>query len=740
MRKLSVVLLAVFPLAAQVALPPPANIKVDFIRDIEPILSAKCYSCHGDKVRQAGLRLDRRQAAMRGGDYGPVIIAGKSADSKLIRRLVGGDGGLQMPPTGALPTEEVALLRAWVDQGADFRLEIKDEAPPKPVDPRIQSLIQSVRTSDLKTVSKALEADPSIVNAKDNAGSTLLQHAAGFGSIAMMQLLLDKGANVNATNRLNSTPLHWAIGDESKVRLLLAAGANVNARTNDGRTPLFQAATLGNGSATFHLLLDKGADPTIPTANGLTVLIAASRQHNGILKTLLARKLDVNRRAGNGFTALMTAAAAGNTEGVRLLLEAGADPNILSKQKDSALGEAATSGAEESVRMLLAKGAAVNVPDARGYTPLMYAAASDAIPASTVKLLIAAGADVHPKAEGETAASLAAKRGDTAVARLLGASTAAIQPQPRKTPFSVPVAVSKATHLLEAQSANFIRIGGCNSCHGQDLASASTALARVRGFDAPAVIPQLSETMRGVDPERLMDLNAIGANSVAWELFDFGMNRVPRSEYTDAAARFVRISQTAAGNWQVAESRRPPMNSGFFQTAALGVYSLKHYGEDGDKPAIAKAAAWMATAKPVYTQDLAFQILGLTWANGQAKAVDKAIQALLRLQREDGGWNQLPAMASDAYATGQALYALAASGRLAVTDPAYKKGIRYLLETQAQDGSWHVATRSIWFQPYFESGFPYAHDQWISVAGTAWASMALAMTQEPRQISRNGQP
>src|SRR5215470_14724591 len=88
-------------------MPPAANRKVDFEKDVQPILSQRCYSCHGDDVQQSGLRLDKRQNALRGGDYGPVIIPGDSAASKLIRRVVNGDGGLQMPPTGPLSDEEI---------------------------------------------------------------------------------------------------------------------------------------------------------------------------------------------------------------------------------------------------------------------------------------------------------------------------------------------------------------------------------------------------------------------------------------------------------------------------------------------------------------------------------------------------------------------------------------------------------------------------------------------------------
>ena len=84
-------------------------------------------------------------------------------------------------------------------------------------------------------------------------------------------------------------------------------------------------------------------------------------------------------------------------------------------------------------------------------------------------------------------------------------------------------------------------------------------------------------------------------------------------------------------------------------------------------------------------------------------------------------------MTSDAYATGQALVALAESGAVRTSDAAYTRGVQFLLTTQFADGSWFVKSRAIPFQPYFESGFPYGHDQFISAAGTNWATMALAV-------------
>ena len=98
---------------------------------------------------------------------------------------------------------------------------------------------------------------------------------------------------------------------------------------------------------------------------------------------------------------------------------------------------------------------------------------------------------------------------------------------------------------------------------------------------------------------------------------------------------------------------------------------------------------------------------------------------MLGLQREDGGWAQTPHLKSDAYATGTALFAL----REAETggwEAAYRKGVAYLLSTQAEDGSWFVASRAPKFQPYFNGGFPYGHDGWISQWATGYAAIALS--------------
>ena len=103
------------------ALPPAANTRVDFARDIAPLLRERCETCHGAEKQMGGLRLDNREAALAGGYSGSVIKPGNSAESRLIHLVSGLTEELIMPMTGAkLTSEQVGLLRAWIDQGAEW--------------------------------------------------------------------------------------------------------------------------------------------------------------------------------------------------------------------------------------------------------------------------------------------------------------------------------------------------------------------------------------------------------------------------------------------------------------------------------------------------------------------------------------------------------------------------------------------------------------------------------------------
>ena len=96
-----------------------AGAPVSFERDVRPILTARCVACHGAAAQKSGLRLDLKADALEGGDSGPAILAGKSTESELLRRVTTTEPAKRMPPTGpALTTAEVATLRRWIDAGA----------------------------------------------------------------------------------------------------------------------------------------------------------------------------------------------------------------------------------------------------------------------------------------------------------------------------------------------------------------------------------------------------------------------------------------------------------------------------------------------------------------------------------------------------------------------------------------------------------------------------------------------
>jgi len=504
---------------------------------------------------------------------------------------------------------------------------------------------------------------------------------------------------------------------------------------------------LGDGVPTMRLLFAGGADPNLASANGQTPLMMASaRGCVEAMRLLIEKGAEVNQRDGAGETALMFACASGNPDAARLLIDRGADVKIKSKRNETALGFAGTAGVQSTIELLLAKGAEVNVRNFRGYSPLMFAASSDAMPAGIVRLLLDKGADASFTGDyDEPASALAGKRGHTEAARFLGVgplsaddnASAKVKPV-SVSDRSIPSAVRGSLSLLEKQSDRFIRTAGCNSCHSQSLPSAVTGLARDYGLTSIKKFPQLPPAMTP-PVEQLMDF-VIVSPSIAWELFDAGMNHEPRTQLTDAIVRYLMALQTAEGGWHIPESRRPPMNSGKIQTAALAIYAMKNYAPEAEKlnceKAISRAVAWLEKATPVTNQDHAFRLLGLGWGGATPALIRDEAKSLAALQRADGSWSQLAAMESDAYATGEALFALGSTGRMTFTDPVYRKGVDYLLSTRASDGSWHVKSRSIWLQPYLESGFPYGRDQFISTAGTAWATLALTLAAEPAKQSR----
>ncbi len=121
-------------LAGANELPPAATEKVDFKTQIQPLFEARCKACHNAASKMSGLQLDDKEAALAGGHSGPAIVPGDSAGSRLIHMVAGYRVKVVMPPGGPeLTPEQIGLLRAWIDQGAEWPDESSRRPPsPKP--------------------------------------------------------------------------------------------------------------------------------------------------------------------------------------------------------------------------------------------------------------------------------------------------------------------------------------------------------------------------------------------------------------------------------------------------------------------------------------------------------------------------------------------------------------------------------------------------------------------------------
>src|SRR3972149_11199420 len=104
---------------------------IDFARNVLPIFEARCLECHGPEKQKNGLRVDSRENLLQGGDYGPDLIPGNPDKSRLYLAVSGGEKDLVMPPKGdPLTEDQIATLRAWIEQGAPWsegRAEVEKE-------------------------------------------------------------------------------------------------------------------------------------------------------------------------------------------------------------------------------------------------------------------------------------------------------------------------------------------------------------------------------------------------------------------------------------------------------------------------------------------------------------------------------------------------------------------------------------------------------------------------------------
>ena len=620
-----------------------------------------------------------------------------------------------------------------------------------------EAFYAAIRANDLAAL-RSLVANGADPNAADpRGGSTPLMHAAMVGSSEAMTLLVDRKANVNAVNDAGLTALMMAVTDIDKVRVLLDRGADVNAASKRGRTALMLAAASDNSASIVRLLMARGANPkAVDVMKGTALHQAVRGGDNDTIRMLIDAGLGVNDTDFAGFTPLIGAAFTGSVAAAKLLIAKGANVNAISsdgsfqkvKMGTIALGNwtpllaAASSGPPDLIALLLDAGADVNARDVRGMTPLMLAVATDRQNPAVLRMLIDRKADLNVRSlAGETALDWARKIGNPAIVRLLeGAGAVASAPPPSApaafAPADTLTAVRRSLALLEKSSTEAAAKGGCASCHHHNITDITAAIAREKGIatDEKAAANRRAFTRtRFFMPANYVERIDMGGTPDVeiYALAALGAAGEKPDSNIDAALAGILAYQRADGFWRLGGIARPPIEDGDVFRTALAVSVLKTYAP----PALAAQAArrtaaagrWLEQATATTAEDRNMQLLGLQCAGADDGTLRRFAKTILSAQRADGGWSQTAFLSSDAYATGQTLVMLAKTGMLQPADPAYQRAVRYLLSTQHADGSWFVRSRSPKFQPFFESGFPHGHDQWISAMATGWATAALAL-------------
>ncbi len=378
---------------------------------------------------------------------------------------------------------------------------------------------------------------------------------------------------MNAKSTLGRTPLLVAAsmgGTVDVVALLLEKGADINTVDNTGVSPLIAAASVDD-AAVAKLLLAKGA--------------AVNTRATGV---------------GQSATALMGAAYNGNAELTRLLLERHADLELISSDRAgtvkngavqfgnvTALHMGTASGSVDTVRQLLDAGAKVDPLDVRGMTPLMWSVSTDRPQPRVVRMLLDKGADASIRSNvGESAVDWARKFNDPAVfaeLRLPAAQvTAPLAAARADGGLTSREAVERSLPLLRNASAKMMTAGGCVACHAQPLTVMAADLASARGWpieragaDSTLVASALSAAAQGLMQARegggLPDTQVYNAIMMASQ-------KTPPNPATDALAHYLAAKQRQDGNWHGVGATRAPIQDGDFSRTAMSIRALAVYG------------------------------------------------------------------------------------------------------------------------------------------------------------------
>ncbi len=607
--------------------------------------------------------------------------------------------------------------------------------------PPSDALFAAIRRGAAGEVERALKGGAD-ANAVDADGIPAVMSAALFGDARVVQVLLSHHADPNAKGPGGTTALIWAVPDVQKVRALLDHGAAVNAKTETERTVFLVAASYPRTSALLRLLLERGANLRAQDRGGATALSLAVRSADiDVVRFLVDRGLDPAALASQERRAAFARWDRPTTD---YLMSKAAAP------VDGLLEAAATWQPAALVARWIDLGADVNADGVARYrrTALMNAVSSEAEGADTVRLLLEHGADPNARmAEGETPLDWATYKGDRAKIEVLEQHGAMRGSGPRGDAIAPPapggiadpkVSLTRSVAQLLPAASAFRDKTSCISCHHNGLPSMAAAAARRKGVavnealdrknldDQIGFFKRMTARVMSGDP-------AVGGEALMVGYTQLGLAAAghPLDTVTAIMTHWVMARQMPDGSWLGNGLNRPPLEYSIIRHTAIADGGLAAYPLPGRQhdmaDSLSRAKQWLLAADPKSAEERGMRLMGLVWTGAPQPRIAEAITAIRARQEANGGWSQFSRTEPDAYATGLSLYALHVAG-VPVSDPVYRKGVAYLLGSQYQDGAWLVKTHSFPVQVYFESGFPFGRHQWISAAGTSWASLAIAQT------------
>ena len=301
-------------------------------------------------------------------------------------------------------------------------------------------------------------------------------------------------------------------------------------------------------------------------------------------------------------------------------------------------------------------------------------------------------------------------------------------------------AISRALPMLEAGSIGSANKRQCFTCHSQAVPLFAIVEAQRQGFrvDEENLKRQLKHTYdhlrRGLENYRQGKGQGGDVLTAGYALWALDVGGWPQDEVTDAVSHYLLETQSDLEHWRHRGSR-PPSSGSDFTATYVALRGIQHFGTNDDMTHATSrqnaATEWLSKQPALETEDKVFRLNALLeYSDASNEVIEEALADLIRTQRDDGGWGQKDEMASDPYATGSAVAALSSYHHvtgisIARNNASIKKGIEYLLSTQQDDGTWHVVTRATPVQEYFESDFPHGKDQFISIAASAWSTIAM---------------